>query len=119
SVSLEELADRLSILEDGNRSAAAIWKRLGWVDAQDAVQRGQYLRDGARAFLGLFAPTGRAANRLAHFQTAAGHEHAHGLGPMVSTARRVDDRRTTELAPDDHHDLVRESPVVQVLNESR
>src|SRR5437879_498995 len=88
--SSEEFADRFAVLDDGHRSAAAVRKSHGRVDAHNAVQRGQDLRNGTGTVVGLFATSGRAADHLTHVQTAAGNQGAHDLRPMVPAGGAVD-----------------------------
>src|SRR5262249_55912377 len=109
---LEDFGNRLAFLKDRHRPAAVILEGELGVDAHELV-------DGGQDVVGLDGPLHRVfalgiggADHLAALEATAGHEHGHGITPVIAPwnwnagLALVEPRRPAEFAHDDDHDLV-------------
>jgi len=87
---LQQLADRLAVVEDVHRPAAAVQEGHRRVDAEGLVQRGQQLRSGVTPVLGVLAAGAGRADGLAHLQAAAGHDYLAAGQLLLNKAGRTD-----------------------------
>ena len=55
---------------------------------------------------------------LTHFQAAADQKQISEFSPVIPSTRVVDPRCTVEFTPDDKQDLLIESAIVEVVNET-
>ena len=80
--------------------------RGGDIDPKTLIERGEDVAEMNRPGARLLAPMRRRAENLPAAQATARHQRAGDLRPMVAAAIRVDPRRTAELAPDDHGNVL-------------
>src|SRR5262249_51158826 len=116
-VLLRQLANRLAIIEDVHRPAAAVGEGLGRGDADGVIDRGKHVGGCATAVAWVLAAGARSANGLAHTQSAAGDHRRHDRRPVIASGLIVDARSTAELAPHHRHDVAVHAAVAQVADE--
>src|SRR5271157_2453117 len=97
---LQQLGDRVAVIEDVHWPAAAVGERVRRVDAQGVVDGAQDVALLERTILGVLAAGAAAADGLAHLEAAAGDQRRHDRRPVIAAAVvHVDLRRAAELAP--------------------
>src|SRR5262249_25103382 len=116
---LDQLLNRLTLVEDRDGSLAAIPELVAVVDAKGMVHGGEHVRGAGGPSLWVFRARVRRTDELAHLEAAAGKNDGHGAGPVVAAGLRVDTRRSPKLSVrEDQHAFV-QTALVEILDQGR
>src|SRR5262245_19388520 len=94
---LDQLRDRLPLVEQVLRPAAEIGKRRAGVNAEDVVERRQHVLGTDAPVLRSLGPAIGLADNLTGLQTAAREQGIAGVHPVIA-ARQGNLRRSAHLA---------------------
>src|SRR5262245_37149185 len=90
------------------------------VEADQMQERGVQVADVDAVLHGVEAEFVALAKRQTAFDAAAGQPHREGVGMMVTAVgAALDHRRATEFAAPNDERLIKESALLEVLNEGR
>ena len=95
-------------------------RQIGFqIEAKAVEDRGHYFRGVGRALGGHTANGVATTHDPSTLNTSAREADSITLRPMVTTARRIDARRTAKLGHRNDQDILIQSTVIDVLNQRR
>src|SRR5437899_2528988 len=114
----DQFRQRPVIADEVLRAAGEVGElRGGDIDPQTLIERGEDVAEMNRPGARLLAPARRRAENLPAAQATARQQRTGNLRPMIAAATGVDPRRAAELAPDDHGNVVQQTPLVEILDQ--